>query len=96
MVVLKDFVLFLKQESGSRDENGIQQLSHTTTSKVKEFLKLFPDSRNSVNLAESILSSLLYYPASRDINSYLSSFFSCIFLSVVLHQGVTSLRLIHI
>ena len=25
MVVLKDFVLFLKQESGSRDEKGILQ-----------------------------------------------------------------------
>ena len=105
MVVLNDFVLFLKQESGSRAQGSKAQGSKDQGSKAqgskvrgkkkvfskvlharsKEFLN-FSNSGNLVNPAKSVLNSILYYPASSNINSYLSSFFF-IFLSVVLLGG---------
>ena len=93
MVVLNDFVLFLKQESGSRaqrlkaqgsrEEKGIQQ---SVAREVEGIFELFSNSGNLVNPAKSVLNSNLYYPASSNINSYLSSFFF-IFLSVVSPGG---------
>ena len=64
-VVLKDFVLFLKQESGSRVQGskarGIKKAFSNVLharSKVKEFLNFFSNSGNLVNLAKSILNSI--------------------------------------
>ena len=59
MVVLNDFVLFLKQESGSKargTEKAFSKALHAG-SKVKVF-KLFSNSGNLVNLAKSILNSI--------------------------------------
>ena len=67
MVVLKDFALFLKQESVSTVQGSRAQGSKTremkkafskvsqATSKLKEFLKLFSNLENLVNLVNSIL-----------------------------------------
>ena len=63
MVVLNDFILFLKQESGSRlegsrlKEKGIPQ-SVAREVEGKGILKLFSNSGNLVNLAKAILNSI--------------------------------------
>ena len=58
MVVLKDFVLFLKQESGSKNKKGIQESVAHDDVEDKGIFKLFSNSGNLVNLAKSILRSI--------------------------------------
>ena len=62
IVVLKDFVLFLKQESGlraqgSRNKKGIQQIVAREV-EGKGIFKPFSNSGNLVNLAKSVLNSI--------------------------------------
>ena len=81
MVVLNDFVLSLKQESGSRlegsrDEKGIQQ---SVAREVEGIFKLFSNSGNLVNPAKFVLNSI--YTTLQAVTLILtcppSSLFSC-------------------
>ena len=86
MVVLNDFVLFLKQESGWKSEGSRLQR-----------LEGFSEVLHARSKIKNILNSILYYPASRNINSFLPSFsFICLYFPVSrFAPGGHLLRLIH-
>ena len=81
MVVLNDFVLFLKQESGSRAQGwnvrgfiifhegeGIQQ-SVAREIEDKEYSENHPESRNIYSYLSSFSFVCLYFPVSQGVTS---------------------------